>query len=167
RRLPYLVEHMRSLPFEWNSKNQATLRFNQTVRPHLLISNALMSNQNEIIDEIFTHIKNNELYLHYKLMKTDYLRWHIEVIHNLIITSVRTGNRLSLINYAHSLAVMRKKEGINSDEVCQVIMDIGDIVINKLILSSELKRFEVYIQDTISLSIQMMVDEISDTYDLS
>lgn len=170
RRLPYLVEHLRSLPVEWYSRNQIALKINPADRPNLLIYNTLMSNQNEIIEAIFTHIfynKNKELYLQYQLMRTDYLTWYIEVIYNLLMTSVCTGNRLSLVNYAHSLAIMRKKEGINSDEVCQLIKDIGEIVINMLINSSELIRFVGYIRDTIDLSIQMMVDEIRDTYDLS
>ncbi len=168
RRLQYLVEHLRSLPVEWYAKNQVALKINSVDRPNLLISNALMSKQNEIIDEVFTHIfynKNKELYIHYQLMNTDYLTWYIEVIYNLIITSVRTGNRLSLVNYAHSLAVMRKREGFNPNEVCQAIVDIGKIVINSLINLIELKKFEGRIRDTINLSIQMMVDEIRDTYE--
>jgi nucleoside-diphosphate-sugar epimerase len=169
RRLLYLVEHLRGLPIEWYSKNQVALKINSVDRPNLLISNALTSNQDEIIDEIFAHIfynKNKELYLHYQLMNTDYLTWYIELIYNLIITSVRTGNRLSLVNYAHSLAVMRKREGFDPNEVCQAIMDIGEIVINRLIVLSELKKYEGRIRDTINLSIQMMIDEIRDTYEI-
>jgi len=170
RRLLYLVEHLRSLPIEWYSKNQVALKISSADRPNLLISNVLMSKQSEIIDEIFTYIfynSNKELYLHYQLMNTDYLTWYIDIIYNLLITSVRTGNRLSLVNYAHSLAVMRKREGFNPDEVCQAIIDTGDIVTNKLVTTTELSRFEGRIRDTIGLSIQMMVDEIRDTYDLS
>ena len=169
RRLLYLVEHLRSLPIEWYSKNQIALKISSADRPNLLISNALMSKQHEIIDEVFTHIfynKNKELYFHYQLMNTDYLTWYIEVIYNLLITSVRTGNRLSLVNYAHSLAVMRKREGFNPNEVCQAIMDIGETVINRLVNSAELIKYEGRIRDTISLSTQMMVDEIRDTYEI-
>lgn len=169
QRLPYLVEHLRSLPLEWYSKNQVALKIHPADRPNLMISNALVTNQNEIIEEIFTYIfynKNKELYLQYQLMSTDYLTWYIDVIYNLLITSVRTGNRLSLINYAHSLAVMRKKEGFTLNEVCQIILDIGEIVISRLIKISELNRFERLIHDTIGLSSQMMVDEIRDIYEL-
>ena len=170
RRLLYLVEHMRTLPVEWYSKNQVALKINSADRPNLMISNALMSHQNDIIDEIFGHIfynKDRELYLHYQLMNSDYLTWYINVIHNLIITSVRTGNRLSLINYAHSLAVMRKQEGFSPMEVCQAIIDSGTIITDKLINLPELNKYEGIIRDTIGLSIQIIVDEIQDTYDLS
>ena len=170
RRLLYLVEHMRALPIEWYSKNQIALKIHSTDRPNLLISNALIAYQNDVVDEIFTHIfynVNKKLYSHYQLMNSDYLIWYINVIYNLLITSVRTGNRLSQINYIHSLAVMRKNEGFNSNEVCQAIIDTGTIIINKLISLLELKKFEGRIRDTIGLSIQIMVDEIRDTYDLS
>ncbi len=170
RRLLYLVEHLRSLPIEWYSRNQVALKINSADRPNLLISNALMSYQNDVVDEIFAHIfynTNKELYLHYQLMNSDYLTWYINVIYNLIITSVRTGNRLSLVNYVHSLAIMRKREGFNPNEVCQAIIDSGTIIINKLINLPELKKYDGRIRDTISLSIQIMVDEIQDTYDLS
>lgn len=170
RRLLYLVEHMRALPIEWYSKNQVTLKISSADRPNLLISNALMAHQNEIVDEIFEHIFYNnekELYLHYQLMSSDYLIWYINSIYNLIVTSVRTGNRLSLINYAHSLAVMRKREGFNPNEVCQAIIDTGDIVTKRLISTPELKRFEGRIRDTVGLSTQIIVDEIRDTYDIA
>ena len=112
RRLLYLIEHMRALPIEWQMRNQVALKVSSRERPNLLISNALMENQNNIVDEIFAQIfynKDKETYIHYQYMNADYLIWYINVIYNLIITSVRTGNRLSLVNYAHSLAVMRKQ----------------------------------------------------------
>ncbi len=170
RRLLYLVEHLRSLPIEWYSRNQVALKIHSAERPNLLISNALMAYQNDVVDEIFAHIfynKEKELYLHYQLMNSDYLTWYINVIYNLIVTSVRTGNRLSLVNYVHSLAIMRKREGFNPNEVCQAIIDSGTIIINKLISLPELTKYEGRIHDTIGLSIQMMVDEIRDTYDLA
>ena len=86
---------MRALPIEWYTKNQIALKTYSADRPNLLISNALTENQNDIIDEIFAKIfynKDKELYLHYQLMNSDYLIWYINVIYNLIITSVRTGN---------------------------------------------------------------------------
>lgn len=168
RRLLYLIEHMRALPIEWYTKNQIALKAYSTDRPNLLISNALTENQNDIIDEIFAKIfyhKDKELYLHYQLMNSDYLVWYINLIFNLIITSVRTGSRLSLVNYAHSLAVMRKKEGFSPSEVSQALIDSGEIIINKLVNLDELKNQDGLIRDTIGLSVQIMVDEIQDTFE--
>ncbi len=169
RRLLYLIERMRSMPLEWHARNQATLKINSIARPNLLISNVLMNLETEITDEIFTHIfqnKNKELYLNYQLMDTHYLAWYIGIIYNLIMTSVRTGNRLSLVNYAHSLAMIRKHEGFNCKAVCQAIMDVKEIILKHLIDSPELNKIEGFIRDTIGLSIQMMLDEIIDTYEL-
>jgi len=168
RRLLYLIEHMRALPIEWFTKNQIALKVNSVDRPNLRISNALTEYQAEIIDEIFAKIfyhKDKELYLHYQFMNSDYLLWYISVIFNLIITSVRTGNRLSLVNYAHSLAVMRKKEGFSPTEVSQALVDAGEIIINKLISLPELEKHIGLIHDTIGLSVQIMVDEIQDTFE--
>ncbi len=168
RRLLYLIEHMRALPIEWFTKNQIALKVTPIDRPNLRISNALTEHQDDIIDEIFAHIfyhKDKELYLHYQLMSSDYLQWYINVIFNLIMTSVRTGNRLSLINYAHSLAVMRKREGFSPNEVSQALVDAGVIIVNKLISLSELEKYAGLIRDTIGLSIQIMVDEIQDIFE--
>jgi nucleoside-diphosphate-sugar epimerase len=168
RRVLYLVEHMRALPIEWNTKNQVALKTYSIDRPNLLISNALTEKQNEIVDEIFSKIfynKDKEVYIHYQLMNSDYLIWYINLIHNLIITSVRTGNRLSLVNYAHSLAVMRKREGFLVTEVCQAITDSGEIIINKLVDMEGLKKHVGLVRDIIGLSVQIMVDEIQDTFE--
>ena len=170
RRLLYLVEQSRSFPVEWYSRNKVALKIDSTERPNLLISNALMSHQNELVDEIFVHIfynKDNEMFLHYQSMNSDYLIEYINVIYNILITSVRTGNRLLLVNYIHSLAKKHMREGFNPNEVCQTIIDSGTIIINKLINLPELQIYEEKIRDTIGLSSQMMVDEIQDTYDLA
>lgn len=168
RRLIYLIEHMRTLPIEWQTRNQVALKISSQERPNLLISNALMENQNNIVDEIFAQIfynKDKETYIHYQYMNADYLIWYLNVIYNLIITSVRTGNRLSLVNYAHSLALMRKKEGFLADEVCQALLDAGEIMMNNLVAMPELKKHIGLIRDTIGLSTQMMVDEIQETFE--
>jgi len=168
RRLLYLIEHMRALPIEWQLRNQVALKASSQERPNLLISNALMENQNNIVDEIFAKIfynKDKETFIHYQHMNADYLIWYINVIFNLIITSVRTGNRLSLVNYAHSLAVMRKKEGFLANEVCQALLDAGDIMINNLVARPDLKKHIGLIRDTIGLSTQIMTDEIQDTFE--
>jgi len=168
RRLLYLIEHMRALPIEWQMRNQVALKVSSRERPNLLISNALMENQNNIVDEIFAQIfynKDKETYIHYQHMNADYLIWYINVIYNLIITSVRTGNRLSLVNYAHSLAVMRKKEGFLPNEVCQALFDAEEIITNYLVALPDLEKHIGLIRDTIGLSIQIMTDEIQDTFE--
>jgi hypothetical protein len=60
---------------------------------------------------------------------------------------------------------MRKKEGFLSSEVNQALIDAGDIIINKLVEQDELKKYKGIIRDTIGLSIQIMIDEIEDTFE--
>lgn len=168
RRLLYLIEHMRALPIEWHAKNQVALKLKKTDRPNLLISNALTEHQTDIVDEIFASIfynKDKELFIHYQHMNADYFIWYLNLIFNLIITSVRTGNRLSLVNYARSLAVMRRREGFLATEVTSALQIIGDIIINNLLNLSELKKHEGLIRDTIGLSTQIMIDEVHDTFE--
>ncbi len=168
RRLLYLIEHMRTLPIEWHTKNQVALKAKTSDRPNLLISNCLTEHQNDIVDEIFAKIfynKDKELFIHYQHMNADYLIWYLNLIFNLIITSVRTGNRLSLVNYAHSLAVMRKREGFMVSEVTNALQIISETIINKLINQPDLKKFEGLLRDTIGLSTQIMVDEVQDIFE--
>ena len=60
---------------------------------------------------------------------------------------------------------MRKKEGYKVIEVVQAIIDVGDIIINKLISLPELNKYIGLVRDSIGLSVQMMVDEIKDTFE--
>jgi len=168
RRLLYLVEHAKSFPLEWHTKNQASLKIENIDRPNLIIAEALMRRQNEIIERLLERVRSdkgqNDL-PNYNLKSDETLRWYLGIYYNQLMTSVRTGDRMSLVNYSRFLANIRSRESFTAAEVANALNRIGEIVIAALLEQQELQDLELLVNDSIGLTIQLAVDEVEDSFD--
>ena len=169
RRILHVIEHMKTYPIEWHQKNALALYMNPE-RPNLEISVALVHQEKEILSALIDQIMSVEdptRYHSYKNMEPEKLSWYLGIVYNLLKVSVRTGDRLSLANYARFIASIRIHEGFKLAEVVDVYQTLSDLVIQHLLESDSVKHLEKRIRDDIDLTIQMAVDEIEDAYDIS
>ena len=168
RRLLYLIEHSKSLPSEWHTRNTLALERYTTDRPNLVIAENMQLIQTMVSERIvksLTSTEYREKYPNYAAMNHKNLKWYLDIYYNQLITSVRTGDRMTLVNYAKFLANIRSREGFQQDEVCLALEEIGSHIISGLLEISVLQKHELLIHDTIELTIQMAVDEIQDSYE--
>jgi nucleoside-diphosphate-sugar epimerase len=169
RRLLFIIENLKSSPVKWHQKNAAALTKTSLERPKLIISEVMQNMQEYITNQILEHLLSpdrSDRFKHYhNLNDPDKVRWYIEVVYNLLISSVRNGDRYALVNYARSLAKVRSRQGFDAAEVCQALYAIGDLVSSALLALHETKGLETIIHDWITLTIQLAVDEVEDTYE--
>jgi len=167
RRLLYLIERMKSDPTEWHSKNKIALK-RDTLRPHLLIYNSINRLKDEIVAEVieklFTPEVENTLQSYRKMQKVN-LERDIEFFIQLLAVSVRTSERMVLLEYARKLAFLRSREGFSVDEVSIAIIEMGKIILNRISSDDDLKVRKQDIYDLISITLQMTVDEIADSFE--
>lgn len=169
RRILHVIEHMKTFPNEWHQKNALAL-YKSPERPNLAISEALVQQEDQILTSLIDHIKNMEepdRYPAYNKMDSEKLAWYLGIVYNLLKVSVRTGDRLSLANYARFIASIRIHEGFKLPEVVDVYETLSDLVIQQLLENDSVKHLEQRIRDDIDLTIQMAIDEIEDAYDIA
>jgi hypothetical protein len=169
RRILHVIEHMKAFPIEWHQKNTLAL-YKNPERPNLEISMALVYQEEKILSALIEQIMsgdNPSRYLSYKKMDREKLSWYLGIVYNLLKASVRTGDRLSLANYARFIASIRIHEGFKLAEVIDVYQTLSDLVIQHLLELESVKHLEKRIRDDIDLTIQMAVDEIEDAYDIA
>ncbi len=167
RRLIYLVEHFKSNPTEWHYRNSLSLKL-VTERPNLVISGVLQSLHDDLIEKIYRHIVNPEFgerFMNYRKLDEQNLKWYIGIYYNLLISAVRTGDRMALVQYARFLASIRSREGFSCEEVCNIFEDQCDIIIPILLEQPELEDMEMRVHDSIRLTNQLAMDEIEDAYE--
>jgi len=167
RRILHVIEHMKTYPIEWHQKNARAL-YKSPERPNLKISEALAHQEEQILTALQAQIMNAEeptRYPSYKMMDAEKLAWYLGIVFNLLKVSVRTGDRLSLANYARFIASIRIHEGFKLAEVVDVFQTLSNLVIQHLLEFDPVKHLEQRIRDDIDLTIQMAVDEIEDAYD--
>ncbi len=169
RRILHVIEHMKTYPIEWHQKNALAL-YKSPDRPNLKISEALASQETQILQDLTDQILNPEhsnRYPSYQKMDPAKLTWYLGIVFNLLKVSVRTGDRLSLANYARFIASIRIHEGFKLEEVVDVFQSLSDIVIKTLQEYPPVKHLETLIRDDVDLTIQMAIDEIEDAYDIA
>jgi len=169
RRILHVIEHMKTFPFEWHQKNAIALHKTPD-RPNLIISEALTRHENQILQDLQDHVldpQHRERFLSYQNMDSEKLTFYLGIVYNLLKVSVRTGDRLSLANYARFIASIRIHEGFKLHEVVDVFQSLSDKIIQNLQTQLSDKNLEQRIHDDIDLTIQMAIDEIEDAYDLA
>jgi len=168
RRLLYMIEHSKSYPVEWQHRNLVALEKLTINRPSLHIAETMHRLHDSIIHSTLSQMLSNDnqkIYPHYQKMEPDSLEWYLGIYYNLLVTSVRTGDRMSLVNYSRFLADIRIREGFSMTEVTNALILLRDVIISVLLRDSSLKNFDILIHDAIGLTVQLAIDEIEDCYE--
>ncbi len=107
-----------------------------------------------------------EIFSHYQSSETEKLEWDISVFYQLLTASVRNHDRFLLLNYYKDILVpIRFREGFESHEVCNAILESGRIIISLLVKNPDLKGMEQVIHDNIAMTIQLAVDEVENAFE--
>jgi nucleoside-diphosphate-sugar epimerase len=167
RRILFLIEKMKSDPMEWYRKNTTALK-RISLRPNLLIYEIM----SKLKDEITTGIKRtlldperNSEFPNYQKQDKDMLYSYVNLIYQLLSSSVRMNDRMLLLDYIREISTVRFNEGFGCKEICSALFKIGEIVRLKLNAEPELKTLGQEIHDYISITIQLTVDEVEDTFE--
>jgi nucleoside-diphosphate-sugar epimerase len=169
RRLIHLIEHMKAYKEEWHTRNALAL-YKTPDRPDLLITEVLSQYSSDLLSTLHATIRapiNAHKFSAYQKMPAETLSWYLGILFNLLNVSLRTGDRLSMANYARFNASIRIHEGFGLEEVSNLYKAMADIVINFLSNHEKLTDLGARIQDDIGLTIQMALDEIEDAYELA
>lgn len=174
RRLLFLIEHMKSNPVDWHRKNLEAIEKREIVNPNLKISETMHSLKEDIISKIIEkmysdkYVKQFSTYNKLKIkLRTERTRY----VYSMFETAVQTGYRMHVLSYARNLASERYKENFKVNEVIDAVQFIGDFIVKTLLEQPELtelpEQFEMEqrIYDGITLTTQLIIDELEDSFD--
>ena len=169
RRLLFLIENLKSSPLQWHQINAIALKKTSLERPNLILAELMQSMHQEITELILQYLTSHHpaaKFRNYReLQNAEKLKWYIELVYNLLIASVRSGDRFPLVYYARALANIRSQEGFDASEVCQAMSTIGGYISSALLARPETRGMEMLIHDRITLTIQLYVDELEDSFE--
>ena len=167
RRLLFLLINIKSHPNEWLLKNEEALH-RVTQRTNLIIYEHLITLEEKILKFLFNYItspERNLIFSNYQKMKPIELKSHISTIFNLLLASVRSGDRMLMLKYIDEIALERFASGFNAKEVCEKLKALDNIIMTELLSVKELKKMRQEIHDYIELSIQLAQDEMEDIFE--
>jgi hypothetical protein len=168
RRLLFLIENMKRDPQAWETKNLAMTK--QAVRewPGLKIYNAMAELKDRVVAEHVAYLTspgNRDSYPNYGKRDPEDLRLRSELMYQILESSIRLGDHLSILNYANYLARRRFSEGIARDELSGSLEHIADLIESALGGYPGLEDLQKTIHFEVNIAMQLILDEVEDAYD--
>lgn len=167
RRLLFMIEHLKSYPYEWHIRNTKVLK-RLSIHPNYKIFKALQELQNKIIERILDHVldvRHRDIFKNYNKINVETLRKDAVTIYQLLCVAVRTQDRMAMLSYAKEIADIRSRQKFPSEEVVEAITVIGKIVQEELLKHPSLQDMEGKIYDEVNLTFQLMKDEIEGAFE--
>ncbi len=138
------------------------------MRPNLLIYESMVNFEQDIIKEVLDDIfkpENEGQFKNYIELDNSELNYRFKNLYKMLKTAVVLGDRLHVLSYARSLAVERFKENFEVVEVINAISLVGDLIVNRLNKQESLKDIHLRIHDEILITVQLIIDELEDSYE--
>jgi len=166
RRILFLVEKMKSDPLEWHRKNTTAMK-RISLRPNLLIYEAMLRLKDDLTGEIKQTLLDPSRDCEFGHFRQDKkgMDWFVNIIFQLLGSAVRTNDRMLLLDYTRDLSISRFQEGFTGREIGESLRLMGKIIGTRLLADPELKGMGQDIHDYISMTMQLAMDEVDDTFE--
>jgi hypothetical protein len=168
RRLLFLVENMKRDPAMWERKNLTMTKSTAVERPDIKIYNAMMDLKDRLVVEHVAYLmddENRDLFPSYQRLDPQELRLRTELMYQMMESSVRLGDHLSIASYANYLARRRHLEGIRLEELAASLERLALRLESVLITYPGLEEMRESVHHEIATYIALFVDEVEDVYD--
>ena len=167
RRMPFLIENLRTDPVEWNRRNRAAMK-QVRVLSNLRIHQLLVRHETEIMEQ-FTDVlmgpTGAERFPSYQKLSEDEHQWNHRVILRHLLNAVRTRDKGVFVSYCRDLAERRFHEGYRASEVCDALEELNRICFKVLRRDPESNGLRSELLDHITMTLRFGCDQAQETFD--
>ncbi len=167
RRMPFLVEHLRTQPLHWNEVNHAAMRKEESGYG-LKIQWLLEKHQDEIcrrqVEALLAEDTDDTFGTYRRFDRQEMAVRVLGAIKNLRMT-IRTREMEPVGGHCLGVARDRFDEGFSVDEVCAAFSNLGLICIETLKETDPPPGLERALTERIAMAIQFGIDEVLDEYE--
>jgi nucleoside-diphosphate-sugar epimerase len=169
RRLPFLIENLRTDPMTFAELNRAAMR--PTHVPSNLKIHWLLERHQEAIMSRFTDALTGpgaeERFPSYQPLTLAEHDWHHRVIYRNLLNAVRTRDKGVFMGYCRDLAEQRLKEGFTANELCGALETLNLICWRALRRDPESQGMRQAIADYVTATLRSGCDQAQDVFELA
>jgi nucleoside-diphosphate-sugar epimerase len=165
RRLPFLIERLKSEPFEWLARNTAILT-REPLRPDLRIYHALLDGEDQVVRAVTARLPpSGEPWSGFLQMDPSEREWYVRLLYRLLLNSVQNSNRMLLLNYLAMTARRRFELGFTAEELCLLLDHLREEIRAWLARRREVAGFERELYERVTVPLDLGKDEILDQWE--
>jgi hypothetical protein len=168
RRLLFLIENMKNHSIEWNVRNE-TQMIRTASRFNIQAYDVMLKNRELVINKMFDFINlkdNIDYFPNYQKMDPMVLKWYITMLYQLVATSIKVGDRILVRKYIQAVAFRRFKEGFSVSEPVDFLTNFEHIILSELNIDPNAKEIRDMLFSSVSISIQMCIDEMEESFEV-
>ncbi len=169
RRLLFIVENKKIHPDNWHFRNQVLIKQRVAFRKSILIYRAMSEVRDKVIEDIFRDIRlpeNKDYYPNYQKMDGELLKRYINLVFQLFAISIRNRDRSFFTEYNQIICPYRFMGGFKKEEIINYLIVFEKRLHEQLLRKPEMKSLKDRIYNYITLTMQFVVDEVEDLYEL-
>ncbi len=167
RRVPFMIENLRTDPVEWHRRNQEMMELRR-FRPNLQIYQLLKERETEIRDLFEERLAQPETVArrpHYQNVPAEDLEWSHRVLLRNLLNSVRTRRRDPFVAYCRDLAERRAEQGFDAAELILALDTLGRTCLQVLAGLPEVQGLEDDVHDLVAGTVQFAIDRVEELYE--
>jgi hypothetical protein len=167
RRLPFLIENLKTNPVEWYRRNHAAMRkveLDVNLQIVRLLEKHSAAIRRETAERIRQQIRVRRFPGHRQL-SAERLNWLVQVDLRHLINSVRTREKTVYTSYCRDLAKRSHDLGFAAKEVCASQRLLRGICLRALLSDPEAGGLEADIRRQVSMTILFGCDQVLEVYE--
>jgi len=168
RRLPFLIENLKSDPAQWNLRNRAAMK-EVSIPANLKVHWLLERHHEEIIDEfnrLLTGPDAQHRFSRYQHLTAEEHDWRHRIVMRHLLNAVRTKDRGIFMAYCRDLAEQRLGEGYPANELCGALEGLNLVCWRVLRRDPESKGMRPAIFDYVTSTLRSGCDQAQDVYEV-
>jgi nucleoside-diphosphate-sugar epimerase len=169
RRMPFLIENMKTDPVTWAELNRAAMK-GVRVPTNLKIHWLLEQHQDMVMREftdLLTGPYGQARFARYQVLTPDQHEWHHRLIYRNLLNAVRTSDKGVFMGYCRDLAEQRLKEGFSANELCGALEALNLVCWRVLRRDPESKGMREAIFDYVTSTLRSGCDEAQEVFELA
>jgi nucleoside-diphosphate-sugar epimerase len=168
RRLPFLIEHLKTDPVTWNARNHAAMK-RVPLLNNLLVQRLLERHEERIVAEASAALRGPDGARRFpgaQALRPDEQVWDHRVALRHLMNAVRTNDRGVFLAYVRDLAQHRHEQGFEAHEVCEWLRELSRVCIQVLSRDPQAEGLQADLRDHVARTLlQYGCDVTLDVYD--
>jgi nucleoside-diphosphate-sugar epimerase len=168
RRMPFLVENLKTDPVAWAEVNRAAMEAVH-VPTNLKVHWLLEQHQETVMrefTELLTAPDGRERFGRYQRLSREQHEWHHRLAYRSLLNAVRTHDKGVFMGYCRDLAEQRLKEGFTANELCGALEALNLVCWRVLRRDPESKGMRQAIFDYVTSTLRSGCDQAQEVFEL-